>query len=341
MDASGATEGDRLHVLQSFGPPSPQTNPYITQLYESLETTDGVQVVPFSWRNALTRRVDVFHVHLPESLVDRRGFVSTQGRRLLYALFLLRLRLTGTPIVRTLHNLELPEGISWFDRALLRETDRLTRTWIVLNEFTPVPAGAESVLIEHGDYRAWFQRYPEPEPIPGRVAFFGKIRRYKNVDGLVTAFRRIETSEVPLSLDIAGSPSDGMAEQLQDVAGGDPRITLTLGFVDDADLVRHVGGSCVVVLPYPEMHNSGSVLAALSLDRPVLVPDNEVNRALEAEVGPGWVLRYTGALSAEHLVDAVRRSRDPRRSAAPDLGRRAWSDAGPRHLEAYRRALRQ
>ena len=41
-----------------------------------------------------------------------------------------------------------------------------------------------------------------------------------------------------------------------------------------------------MVLPYRQMHNSGAVLAALSLDRPVLVPATD-QRGLGAEVGPG------------------------------------------------------
>ncbi len=66
-------------------------------------------------------------------------------------------------------------------------------------------------------------------------------------------------------------------------------MSSALGFAPDADLVREISMSEMVVLPYRFMHNSGAVLLALSLDRPVLVPDNEVNRLLEIEVGSDWV----------------------------------------------------
>ena len=106
----------------------------------------------------------MFHAHWPESLIEQRGSLSTFGRRVTYTLLLLRWWVSGIPVVRTVHNLELPHGISWFDRRLLLATDRLTRARVVLNEFTPVPDGSTSVLIEHGHYRDWFAPYDRPGP---------------------------------------------------------------------------------------------------------------------------------------------------------------------------------
>ena len=327
-----------LRVLMSFKEPTSRTNPYITQLRDSLAATDGVTPIPWTWKGALTEPVDVFHAHWPESLIEQRGKVSTLGRRVLYGLFLLRLQLQGAPVVRTVHNIDLPQGISRFDRFLLRWTERLTRARIVLNEFTPVPADQPSVLIEHGDYRRWFARYDVSAPVAGRVLFFGKIRRYKNVDGLIEAFTAIE-DHPDWTLRVVGSPSsDELAGRLRELAEGDPRVTLGLGFVEDPDLAREAGEATIVVLPYPEMHNSGSVLAALSFDRPVLVPDNDFNRALDAEVGPGWVLRYAGDLTAGDIEAAVTAAQE-RTGGRPDLSRRDWGRAGDRHAAVYRQAL--
>jgi len=333
--------GTDTRVLQSFGVPGERTNPYVTMLRDSLARTPGVEPLCFSWRTAVVGRYDVFHAHWPEALIEKRGAVSTFGRRVFYALFLLRLVVTRTPVVRTVHNIELPSGISRTEAALLRWTERLTTTRILLNEFTPLPAGESGTLIEHGHYRDWFDRYPEPGCVPGRFAFFGRVRRYKNVEGLVRAFTALpDDQQQPLSLHIAGSPSsDELVQRLHRLAGDDRRIGFQLSFVDDAELVRVAGEAELVVLPYPEMHNSGSVLAALSLDRPVLVPDNEFNRDLAAEVGDGWVLRYAGDLSPQALLDGLEQARNGRRAARPDLSRRDWATTGSRHLAAYREAL--
>ena len=334
--------GADVRVLQSFKQPGPRSNPYITQLRDSLSATAGVQPYSFTWRRAVLGGYDVFHAHWPESLIEQRGVVSTTGRRVLYALMLVRLWIQGIPIVRTAHNLELPQEISWFDRRLLLATERLTRVRIVLNEFTPVPANSVSVLIEHGHYRSWFAPYPRPDSVAGRVVFFGKIRRYKNVESLIAAFRAMPEAAQASTLRVVGNPStEQLADSLRAAADGEESIELRFGHVADPDLVREVGEASVVVLPYPEMHNSGSVLAALSMSRPVLVPDNEFNRALGEEVGARWVIRYVGALTSEHLEDALRRTCEHGVHGEPDLTRREWETAGRRHLEAYRLALRR
>ena len=333
-------DGATVRVLQSFKQPGPTTNPYITQLYESLLDTAGASPSCFTWRTALLGGYDVFHAHWPESLIEQRGAVSTLGRRVLYAVLLLRLWLWGIPIVRTVHNLDLPQGINWFDRRLLQATERVTRVRIILNRFTPVPEGSIWVLIGHGHYRTWFAKYERPAPVPGCLVFFGKIRRYKNVDGLIAAFRDVGEADPAPTLRVVGSPSTPeLAASLEALASGDPRITFGFGHVDDRELVREVGRANAVVLPYPEMHNSGSVLAALSMARPVLVPDNDLNRSLAEEVGEEWVVRYAGDLTGSILRQALEESFTPPVSGEPDLSRREWDAAGKRHLAAYRLAF--
>ena len=109
-----------------------------------------------------------------------------------------------------------------------------------------------------------------------------------------------------VSLRVAGKPSgDDLAASLRRLADQDPRIDLTLDFLSDAELVGVASSSELVVLPYTHMHNSGGVLASLSLDTPVLVPRNEANEALATEVGPGWVLQYDGELDGHDLVEAL------------------------------------
>jgi beta-1,4-mannosyltransferase len=116
-------------------------------------------------------------------------------------------------------------------------------------------------------------------------------------------------------------------------------MTVALSFLDDEQLVHEITSAELVVLPYWEMHNSGATLTALSLDRPVLVPDNEPNRRLSNEVGPGWVFRYAPPLTGEHLLTALEEVRAAARSAEPDLRQRDWQLAGQAHLAAYHRAV--
>lgn len=324
-----------LRVLQSFPDPRPTTNPYLHLLERCLADHSGVALDTFSWRRALTRRYDVFHAHWPEILVSGHSPGKKLVRQLLFVLFLLRLRRQGTAVVRTLHNLALPSGISRREVALLRWFERSTTLVIRLNTSTEV-TGAPVETVLHGHYRDWFARHLRAPQVPGRLAYVGLIRRYKAVDTLLRAFRA--TSDPGLSLTVGGRPSsEELRAELAALAAPDPRIALHLEFLGEDELVAAVTAATLVVLPYREMHNSGGVLAALSLDRPVLVPDNAVNRRLAEEVGPGWVLRYPDRLDGAALTAALEAAGRVR--GRPDLSAREWTRTADAHVRAYRRAV--
>lgn len=325
-----------IRVLQPFGAILPTTNPYIAMLHRALEQTPGVEPLTFSYGRALRGGYDVAHMHWPETRLGGRTASRRAVRLLLAYLYILRLRVFRTPIVRTVHNLELPSGLSRLDYGFLRLVERWTTLHILLNETTP-PTGRPSVTILHGHYRDWFSSYPPQEPTVGRLGYAGLVRRYKNVVGLVTAFGEARKRDPSLTLLVAGKPSgDGLEAEIRAAAGDG--VEFDFRFLGDPDLVRVVTSSELVVLPYRHMHNSGTVLLALSLDRPVLVPANAANEALSDEVGAGWVLGFTGELDGPQLLDAVKDARAPR-SDRPDLSRREWADAGRAHLDAYRHAI--
>ncbi|RIJ55722.1 glycosyl transferase, partial [Clavibacter lycopersici] len=290
----------------------------------------------FSWPSALLRPYDVLHVHWPEILVSGHGPLKRLVRQALTLLLVARLAVTRTPLVRTLHNLELPDGISRRERAILRLMERRTTLWIHLNEDTPQRRDRLHETIVHGHYRDWYARHPQPDPVHGRLGYFGLIRRYKGVDRLLRAFRGMPEDA---SLRAGGRPSSAeLASSLEDLAAGDDRIALDLRFLDDAEVVDIVRSAELVVLPYREMHNSGGALTTLSLDRPVLLPQNHVNQRLAEETGPGWVHQYAGELTAEAIQAALAAVRAMPASARPDLSRREWPEVGERHVAAYRRA---
>jgi glycosyltransferase involved in cell wall biosynthesis len=160
------------------------------------------------------------------------------------------------------------------------------------------------------------------------------------VSGFVDAYAAAVAVDPEMSVVIGGKASSAdLADDLRERVADLPQVTLRLEFLSDAELVELVTGSELVVLAYRFMHNSGSVLAALSLDRPVLVPRNAPNEALAAEVGPEWVQMYDGELDGERLRTALAAVRQIT-TERPDLSRREWDDAGAAHAHAYRSALR-
>jgi glycosyltransferase involved in cell wall biosynthesis len=326
-------------VLQSFPEPRPTTNPYLVLLRRSLDDLPAVDLRTFTWRRALLGRYDVFHVHWPEVLLDGGTRSRVVKRRVLLALLLLRLRLTGSAVVRTLHNLRPHEPASRADATLLRLLDRRTSACIRLNDDTPVPPGTPALTVLHGHYRSWFAGHAVPDRVPGRLTFVGLIRPYKNVEGLVTAFHATRHDAPLASLHVAGSPSSPeLEERLHAAAADDPRVRLTLRYLDDADLVDAVGSAALVALPYREMHNSGAALLALSLGRPVLLPRNRTNERLSDEVGGQWVQLYEGDLTGATILRALEAGARIAPGTQPDLSAREWDTAGQRHLEVYRLA---
>ncbi|WP_454227882.1 glycosyltransferase [Propioniciclava flava] len=328
-----------LRVMQSFRTPRPTTNPYIVMLDQALAAEPTIDHVRFSWREALLGRLDVIHFHWPEVLLEGDRPWKRWGKRQLFRLMLLRAAVGGTAFVRTVHNLELPSGLDPATRRLLVTLERRTRLRILLNDVTKPAWESATVVIPHGHYVDWFAATPRVLAAPHTLGFAGLVRAYKGVESLIEAFAQTAADRPQLRLRISGRPtSAALRSELESLAATDARVTLDLRFLDEDAFATAIMSARGIVLPYRHMHNSGAALAALSLSRPVLVPRNEVNTALSAEVGEGWVHQYDDLVDADDLRafdDAV--AHEP--AEPPRLGGRDWSTVGAQHADAYRAAV--
>ncbi|MFI5623833.1 glycosyltransferase [Nocardioides sp. NPDC051685] len=341
----GLRDGRRdrpVRVLESVRELRATTNPYIVQLVETLERRDDTEVVLFGFARAIAGRYDVFHVHWPELLMTSAGTpLRRLARRLLTTAFVARLRLTRTPVVRTWHNLARPDGLSRWDHRLLDALERRTRHVIRLTDQTAPPLDVPTSTIVHAHYRDWFERIaPAAETTrnPRRTLYFGLIKPYKGVEQLLEAVAA--APEADLDVRLVGSPSDPtLADQVRAAVATDPRITADLSYADDATLAAEIAAAALVVLPYRAMHNSGALLLALSLDTPVLAPDNEVNRRLAQEVGEGWLHLFEGTLTIDDLEQALKAVAAGPPAGRPDLSGREWPESAALHAAAFRASL--
>lgn len=337
--APTTTHGDlpsAPRVMQSFRAPRPTTNPYITQLDESLATTPDLVHERFSWGRALFGTYDAFHWHWPEGKLEGTRWWKSLGKFALTLAIVVRHRLSRRiAVVRTVHNVELPD-VNAPRRWLLTYVDRHTDHRIVLNTTTPIPAGAAATLIRHGHYRDWYAPQERNARVPGRLATFGAVRRYKSVDVLLDAYADAVAERPDLSVEIGGRPSSAEIEHdVRARTASLPNVHLSLAFLSDAELVRLTTSAELIVLAYRFMHNSGSVLAALSLGRPVLVPRNPVNEDLAAEVGHDWVLMFDDDLDASDVLTAVAHASKLTEDEAPNLSLREWDRAGRDHRAVF------
>lgn len=327
-----------IRVLTSYREPTATTNPYVVQLNRALIAEPDLSVANFGFREALLGRYDVFHVHWPETLFNARSAGRRFLKQLLVVLLVARLRVLRTPVVWTAHNLAHHESLDPFAAWLVRGLRGRVRLYIRLNAHDGEGVPEPSVVILHGHYRDWFAQYPQAATVPGRIVFFGLVRPYKGVEDLISAFAGVEAEGV--TLQVSGRPLTAeTAAELARLAGPDSRVGLDLRFLEESELVALVSSAELVVLPYREMYNSGSLLAALSLGKRVLVPHGPVNELVATEVGADWVMTYEGGITAAAIETALAAARALPSADRPNLGLREWELTGKLHADAYRRAI--
>jgi beta-1,4-mannosyltransferase len=132
--------------------------------------------------------------------------------------------------------------------------------------------------------------------------FIGLCAPYKNVDGLVDAFRGLSGDA---ALVIAGRfQSQSFQDEIVALAQGDSRIRIHPGHIPKDTLHTYLVACDAVIVPYREILTSGTAMLALSCGRPVVsVSIGFLNDIVTSDVGllfdpdePGrlrWALNET------------------------------------------------
>lgn len=311
------------------------TNPFVDQFVDSI--TPAASVERFSWPTALRGDYDLLHVHWPEVLTRGTEPALVRARRVIR--LAIRLRLTRTPLVQTVHNLSPHDPGGRLDRFLLGLLDRATTRFVVMSQTHQRMLAPRQVdLIAHPHYR---DAYPASDATPRYRAalFFGMLRPYKSVPALMAAFSRAQIEDSTLT--VAGEcRSPAYSQELHDLAQRDERITLRTESIPACEVADLICSHSLVVVPYSQLGNSGVLLLALSMGRPVLVPAGPIANELKEEVGADWIHTYPAEEGRAALRRGLRHAlRAGIPDGSPDLSGRDWSQAGRRYVEVYRRAL--
>lgn len=321
-------------VLETTRPPDGTTR-YVDQVVTYADPR--FRFVYLSIRVLAGQRFDIFHVHWPEVLVRGRTALETAVRSGMLRLLIRTLRIRRVPIVRTLHNLEPHEPGSDTERRALRALDDATTSFVALNPLTIPPHGS-AVHIPHGHYRDRLTGQAGIQPERGRLLYIGRVEPYKKVDRLIETFPRIGLPG--LTLRIVGKPTPALRAVIEAAAQRERRITTKLGWVTDEELAAEVAAAELVCLPYTDLHNSGILLVALSLDRPVLVPDTPTTRRMAQEVGGNWVQLFEGELEPDHVAAALHAVRERAPQERPMLDGRDWQVVAAGYARVFDDALR-
>jgi beta-1,4-mannosyltransferase len=347
-DSSNRT-GDKMRVLA--WPIQSPSNPYTSLLYSQISR--DVCVDEYSIKRIL-EQYSVWHVHWPEALLNIRNpaHAALKVAGFFAALGILQSR--GAKLIWTVHNCHSHEKLhpsleARFWRRFIPRVDgvvSLSSTGLshALEAF-PNLRDKPSSVIPHGHYRCEYPLRIDSaremlgfSPEAKVVLFFGAVRAYKNVEGLVRAFRGVTTNSAVLQ--IVGQPnSTELARSISKEASSDGRVHVRFDFLESEILSAYLSSADLIVLPYREILNSGSALLAISLNRPILVPDLGAMSELKVDFGEDWVRTFTGELDARTLENALEWALEsrPRLCAMPE--KYEWRSIGDETLRFYRHVV--
>jgi len=129
------------------------------------------------------------------------------------------------------------------------------------------------------------------------LLFFGKIKPYKGIEHLLTAFRKVVADDPGYKLLIVGEVQKGnepYLEELRERAGlelQNRRIVLETRFVPDEEAEIYLKAADVLVLPYNEIFQSGVLFLAYSFGLPVVATDVGSFREEIVEGKTGYLCR--------------------------------------------------
>jgi beta-1,4-mannosyltransferase len=295
-------------------------NPYNWLLYAAMQDV-GMQVDEFSNGQLLRRRYQIWHLHWPEIPLNHANPLKARLKLALFFLQIAIAKLRGVKLIWTVHNLKAHEGYypkleAWFWQQFTSHLDgfiSLSQTGLAAaGDSFPALRHKPGFVIPHSHYRGAYLHNVSREqaraelgldPQEQVLLFFGRIRAYKNVPELITAFRQLKGDRIRLV--IAGRPEANDREMLIHLAQSEPRLQLHLDFIEQDRAQLFFQAADLVVLPYREILNSGTALLALSFDCPVLVPNRGSMGELQDLVGSDWVRTFSGDLTPEDLNNAL------------------------------------
>ncbi len=298
-DHAAGLMGSSLKVLMM--PDFRAGNPYQSLLASALEPLGVTVAFPKGYRRVLPisravlqERAQVLHLHWLSPYLRGRNVVSQlfYAGKLWLDLFLVRRR--GVRIVWTIHNHVSHEAkFPKIERFIQRCISRLALRIIVhsdsaLHRMTgdkmllgPAPVS----VIPHGNYaQAYSAQVPTLEArrelglATDKILFlyFGFVRPYKNVDGLIAAWRALPELAQRATLIIAGDAGDADYHgYISALAQNVPGLVLRLTRVPDPQVHLYFSAADVVVLPFTRILTSGSLLLAMTFAKPVIAPGLE------------------------------------------------------------------
>jgi beta-1,4-mannosyltransferase len=315
-----------------------KTSNRFTNLFSQAVQDAGWEVREFEWRPSAVFGPKVILLHWPDELFTASNALGNMKAAFKLAMFQAAKHICGVRLVWVVHETnphDRGRKARWVTKAFLDSLDGAiflsqaskTASEADLPELKNIPA----LITRHGHYRIDMESPPQPRHPPGKalsLVYFGQIRPYKNLDGLIRAAHKFRPSDVQVKI-IGWSKDPDFTRSLEEQAASAPAVTLDIRdeLVPQTELEAALDESDGVVLPYRNILNSGAALFALSRNRPVLAPRLGTLPELQAEIGGDWVDLYDGDIADDDLHKFAGRLRQSGPDVA-DLSRYEWGPIG-------------
>ena len=317
--ASGASDRCHAAFLPWYGG-NPYQRQYADHLLKHGVRVEGIdQSIASLLRLPFRSAPDVLHLHWLHPFCQSPGVVESICRMVLFLIGVTVLRLRGTRLVWTVHNLRshetrhprLDRVCSTFiaRRAAAIHVHCQTAQRAVRRAFALANTNRIFVL-PHGHFINSYENRIGQLAAREKLGlsadetvflFLGHIRPYKGVLDLIGAFDRIDDPNARLL--IAGKTAPPEAEGvIRDAIRGPSKIDFRPGFVADDSIQVYLNACDLVVLPYRDILTSGAAVLAMSFGKACVAPRlGCLPDVLDADGGFLYDARH-----ADGLADAIK-----------------------------------
>ncbi len=279
-------------------------NPYHRLLFDALED-NGVEPIqePHPIFLPLTRAVfrneDIDAIHMdwlysffmvfeftPSTILNS---IITVGRAAWFCVDLLLVKMLGVQLVWTVHNKYHHERYYHRTERVLNVVfanlvDRLTvkceSAKETISDIYWVRDDSKIAVIPDGHYMDAYPNKVGREEARSWLnvgdkfvyLYFGKIRPYKGVEQLIEAFQSVDDQEATLW--VVGNPkTEKLEADIRSLAEQDERIHTRFQYIPEEEVQYYMNAADVLVFPYREILNSGSVYLGLSFGKLIVAPE--------------------------------------------------------------------
>ncbi len=281
-------------------------NPYQELLYQKLSNKVvfkyllppkyfryiGIFFLPFQIVYYKIIGYEIFHLHWTYlfSIGKYSNFLSRLFFTIYFLYILILIKVIGYKLVWTVHN-ALPGDHRFLNETYIRNTfSKLCEAKIVHSETTIKQMRdlgintTNSYIIPHGNYidvyenninRNDARKYLGYKTTDFIFLFFGLIERYKGVEDLLEAFKKICIKNKNAKLLIAGRCYDEDLNRKLNVFKNKytNNVKIYNSFIENNFVQYYYNCADVVVYPVKEITTSGSVILAQSFGKPIICPN--------------------------------------------------------------------